>query len=68
MVIILGVQVLGVSAEVDVSVNLTGQSLTTNLDDVTVNANANVNVTGQLLSANLDNVTITCRRKCKCNW
>jgi hypothetical protein len=45
--------------QVDVSVNLTGQSLTTNLDNVTVNANANVNVTGQLLSTNLDNVTVT---------
>jgi hypothetical protein len=46
---------------IDVSVNLTGQSLTTNLDDVTITADANVNVTGQLLSANLDNVAITIR-------
>jgi hypothetical protein len=43
---------------IDVSVNLTGQSLTTNLDDVTVNANANVNVTGQSLTTNLENVTV----------
>jgi hypothetical protein len=53
MVIILGAQVLGVFGRIDVSVNLTGQSLTTNLDDVTVNANANVNVTGQSLTTNL---------------